>query len=170
MCLAIMCNSCLCECPPLFILWFEILKSFIWLLIMFHLFRALEHVQANRKNIETELKELLKLCRWEHSESYLSMENSKKTQQKLRKLIKKYTVSDILYFLFSSFVFVCLWIGNILLEGKRLTKRRNIQECIFPSCSSSFLGYDIYNPYILKEFLNLLVIDVFNGDYAILML
>ncbi|CBI35900.3 unnamed protein product, partial [Vitis vinifera] len=91
---------------------------------------ALEHVQANRKNIETELKELLKLCRWEHSESYLSMENSKKTQQKLRKLIQKYTVSDILYFLFSSFDLLQQPVMLILnLEAtQRGIKSKSIQE------------------------------------------
>ncbi|KAK9282811.1 hypothetical protein L1049_011033 [Liquidambar formosana] len=52
---------------------------------------TLEHIEANRRNIERELKELLKLCRWERSESYLSIENSKRTRQKLRKLIQKYT-------------------------------------------------------------------------------
>ncbi len=55
----------------------------------------LEHIKANRRNIEVELKELQKLCRWEHSESLLSIENSKRTRQKLRKLIKKYTVSNM---------------------------------------------------------------------------
>ncbi|XP_010261987.1 PREDICTED: midasin isoform X2 [Nelumbo nucifera] len=53
-----------------------------------------EHIEANRRNIETELKELVKLCRWEHSESYLSMESFKRTRQKLRKLIKKF--NDVL--------------------------------------------------------------------------
>ncbi|XP_038723701.1 midasin [Tripterygium wilfordii] len=56
--------------------------------------KVLEHIEANRRNIEMELKELLKLCRWEHVESYLSIENSKRTRQKLRKLIQKY--SDLL--------------------------------------------------------------------------
>ena len=82
--------------------------SYNYLSCFYH-FRALEHINTNRKNIEMELKELLKLCQWERSEIYLSMENSKRTQQKLRKLIQKYTVSDILYFFFSYFVFVCLF-------------------------------------------------------------
>jgi hypothetical protein len=58
-------------------------------------YRVLEHIKANRRNIEVELKELLKLCGWEHSESLVSIENSKRTQHKLRKLIQKYTVSNM---------------------------------------------------------------------------
>ncbi|XP_057977825.1 midasin isoform X2 [Malania oleifera] len=50
----------------------------------------LDHIETNRRNIETELKEFLKLCHWERSENYLSMENVKRTRQKLRKLIQKY--------------------------------------------------------------------------------
>ncbi|CAK9179916.1 unnamed protein product [Ilex paraguariensis] len=58
--------------------------------------RILEHIEGNRRRIEMELKEFLKLCRWEHSESYLTMENSKRTRKKFRKIIQKYTVSDAL--------------------------------------------------------------------------
>ncbi|KAG8656474.1 hypothetical protein MANES_04G142500v8 [Manihot esculenta] len=53
--------------------------------------RILEHIEINRRNIDMELKELLKLCRWERPEACLSAENSKRTRQKLRKLIQKYT-------------------------------------------------------------------------------
>ncbi|XP_043707635.1 midasin [Telopea speciosissima] len=55
---------------------------------------VLEHIDANRRNIETELKELLKLSRWEHCESHLLIETSKRTRQKLRKLIQKF--NDVL--------------------------------------------------------------------------
>lgn len=58
-------------------------------------FSVLEHIKANRRNIEVELKELLKLCGWAHSESLVSIENSKRTQHKLKKLIQKYTVSNM---------------------------------------------------------------------------
>ncbi|CAL5443785.1 unnamed protein product [Camellia sinensis] len=51
----------------------------------------LEHIEDKRRSIEKELKELLKLCRWELPESYVSIESSKRTRQKLRKLIQKYT-------------------------------------------------------------------------------
>ncbi|GFY97181.1 midasin-like protein [Actinidia rufa] len=51
----------------------------------------LEHIEDKRKSIEMELKELLKLCRWEIPESCVSMENSKRTRQKLRKLVQKYS-------------------------------------------------------------------------------
>jgi hypothetical protein len=61
---------------------------------VFH-FSVLEHIKANRRNIEVELKEHLKLCRWERSENLLSIENSKRTRHKLRKLIQKYTVSNM---------------------------------------------------------------------------
>ncbi|XAR49907.1 hypothetical protein NMG60_11004090 [Bertholletia excelsa] len=53
--------------------------------------RILEHVECARKKVELELKDLLKLCQWEHPESHVSIENSKRTRQKLRKLIQKYT-------------------------------------------------------------------------------
>lgn len=55
--------------------------------------RILEHIETNRRNIETELKDHMKLCRWEHGEDYLSMENSRRSRQKLRKIVDKYTVS-----------------------------------------------------------------------------
>ncbi|KDO65104.1 hypothetical protein CISIN_1g0000012mg, partial [Citrus sinensis] len=48
----------------------------------------LEHIGNNRKNIEKEVKELLKLCRWEH---FMPIENLKRIRQKLRKLVQKYT-------------------------------------------------------------------------------
>ncbi|KAD4889375.1 hypothetical protein E3N88_21448 [Mikania micrantha] len=51
----------------------------------------LEQLASNRKNIEGELKELLKLCKWEHSEWFMTMETSKRTREKFKKLIQKYT-------------------------------------------------------------------------------
>ncbi|KAE8646507.1 midasin [Cucumis sativus] len=54
----------------------------------------LEHIEGCRKKIEMELKEIQKLCRWERVESYCSLENSRRSRLKLRKLIKKY--SDLL--------------------------------------------------------------------------
>ena len=57
-------------------------------------FRILEHIEGCRKKIETELKEIQKLCRWERVENYCSLENSRRSRLKLRKLIKKYSVSD----------------------------------------------------------------------------
>lgn len=65
------------------------------LIVFFFLLRILEDIEANRKGIEMELKEILKLFHWERTEICLSVENSKRTRQKLRKLILKYTVSDI---------------------------------------------------------------------------
>ncbi|WCJ27054.1 Midasin [Euphorbia peplus] len=56
--------------------------------------RVSGHVEACRKSIEGELKEFLKLCRWERPEACLSAENSKRTRQKLRKLVQKY--NDVL--------------------------------------------------------------------------
>ncbi|KAL6993116.1 hypothetical protein U1Q18_011234 [Sarracenia purpurea var. burkii] len=52
---------------------------------------VLDHIEGKRKTIEMELKELLKLCRWEIPENYFSLENSRRTRQKLKKLIQKYT-------------------------------------------------------------------------------
>lgn len=51
---------------------------------------TLEHIERSRRNIEKELKDLLKLCSWERPETLLSIENTKRTRQKLRKLIQKY--------------------------------------------------------------------------------
>ncbi|GAB4842595.1 hypothetical protein Ancab_012571 [Ancistrocladus abbreviatus] len=51
----------------------------------------MEHIDASRRNIEKELQQLLKLCQWERSEKLLSIENSKRNRQKMKKLIQKYT-------------------------------------------------------------------------------
>ncbi|XP_076884991.1 midasin-like [Bidens hawaiensis] len=51
----------------------------------------LEQLASNRKSIEGELKELLKLCKWERNEWYMTMETSKRTREKFKKLIQKYT-------------------------------------------------------------------------------
>ncbi|KAK9099488.1 hypothetical protein Syun_026533 [Stephania yunnanensis] len=56
--------------------------------------RVMEHIEANKRKIATELKELVKLCRWERLDSYLLIETSKRTRQKLRKLIQKF--NDVL--------------------------------------------------------------------------
>ncbi|KAL3008468.1 hypothetical protein AAZX31_07G033800 [Glycine max] len=55
---------------------------------------VLKYIDASRKEVEIELSKLVKLCRWVHGKSYLSIENLKKSRQKLKKLIQKYT--DIL--------------------------------------------------------------------------
>ncbi|CAM8907839.1 unnamed protein product [Rhodiola kirilowii] len=54
----------------------------------------LGHVNTHKTSVQKELDELLKLCKWEHPESYLCMANTKRVRQKLKKLIQKYT--DIL--------------------------------------------------------------------------
>ncbi|KAJ0755641.1 putative von Willebrand factor, type A, AAA+ ATPase domain, midasin, midasin, AAA lid domain 7 [Helianthus annuus] len=51
----------------------------------------MEQLASNRKNIVEELKELLKLCKWERNEWYMTMETSKRTREKFKKLIQKYT-------------------------------------------------------------------------------
>ncbi|KAI5422495.1 hypothetical protein KIW84_045799 [Lathyrus oleraceus] len=53
-----------------------------------------KYIDASRKEIFIELKELVKLCRWEDDKSYASIERLKKSRQKLKKLIQKFT--DIL--------------------------------------------------------------------------
>nr|AMP82937.1 acidic leucine-rich nuclear phosphoprotein 32-related protein 1 [Catalpa bungei] len=53
--------------------------------------RISEHIGANRRSIEKELKELLKLCRWDRIDNYFAVENLKRTRLKLRKIVKKYT-------------------------------------------------------------------------------
>ncbi|KAK8664402.1 hypothetical protein V6N13_084194 [Hibiscus sabdariffa] len=55
---------------------------------------VMEFIEANRKKIETELKDLLKLCRWDRFESQSSFDNLRKPRQKIQKLIQKY--SDML--------------------------------------------------------------------------
>lgn len=54
----------------------------------------MEQLDLNRKNVEAELKEVLKLCRWERPVNYLSIETTKRTRQKVKKLIQKFTVSN----------------------------------------------------------------------------
>ncbi|CAJ1950871.1 unnamed protein product [Sphenostylis stenocarpa] len=53
-----------------------------------------KYIDSSRKEVGVELNKLVKLCRWEHGKSHLSIESLKKSRQKLRKLIQKYT--DIL--------------------------------------------------------------------------
>jgi len=55
--------------------------------------RVLKYIDASRKEVGIELNKLVKLCRWEDGKSHLSFESMKKSRQKLRKLIQKYTVS-----------------------------------------------------------------------------
>lgn len=56
-----------------------------------------KYIDASRKEIFIELKELVKLCRWEDDKSYASIERLKKSRQKLKKLIQKFTVSIKLF-------------------------------------------------------------------------
>lgn len=51
----------------------------------------LEHIETNRRKIEVEVNELVKLCRWERFEDHSSIESSRRTKQKLRKILQKYT-------------------------------------------------------------------------------
>ncbi|MCD7451959.1 hypothetical protein HAX54_014223, partial [Datura stramonium] len=51
----------------------------------------LEHIGTNRRKIEEEVNELVKLCRWERFQDYLSIESSRRTRQKIRKIMQKYT-------------------------------------------------------------------------------
>ncbi|KAL5755634.1 hypothetical protein ACOSQ2_020380 [Xanthoceras sorbifolium] len=48
----------------------------------------MEHIGASRRNIEVEVKDLLKLCRWER---LMPIDNLKRIRQKIRKLVQKYT-------------------------------------------------------------------------------
>ncbi|XP_010528473.1 PREDICTED: midasin [Tarenaya hassleriana] len=52
---------------------------------------VMDQVESNRRNVETELNDLLKLCKWEKLENYLSTGTTKKARQKVKKLIQKYT-------------------------------------------------------------------------------
>ena len=76
-----------------FYLLFSLALLCVWMYIM-HLSSVSKHIDTSRKEISTELKELVKLCRWEQDKSYSSIENLKKSRQKLKKLIKKHTVSS----------------------------------------------------------------------------
>ncbi|XP_057771067.1 midasin isoform X2 [Salvia miltiorrhiza] len=53
--------------------------------------QVLDHISENRKSIEKELNELLKLCRWDRVDNHMAIENFKRTRLKLRKIVKKYT-------------------------------------------------------------------------------
>ncbi|CAA7023541.1 unnamed protein product [Microthlaspi erraticum] len=52
---------------------------------------VMEQLDLNRKKVEAELKDVLKLCRWERPDSYLLIETARRTRQKVKKLIKKFT-------------------------------------------------------------------------------
>ncbi|KAF5200410.1 Midasin [Thalictrum thalictroides] len=52
---------------------------------------VLGHIEAIKKKISADLRELVKIYRWERPDNYLSMETSKRTRQKLRKHIQKFT-------------------------------------------------------------------------------
>ncbi|KAI3970128.1 hypothetical protein MKW92_029744 [Papaver armeniacum] len=47
-----------------------------------------EHIETHRKNIEGELKEHLKLCRWEH----VTIETSKRIRLKTKRIIQKFNI------------------------------------------------------------------------------
>ncbi|CAN0878069.1 MDN1 [Linum grandiflorum] len=64
--------------------------------------RVLDHLGASRRNIEKELKDLTGLCKWEKADIALSIESSKRSRQKVRKLMKKYI--DILQQPFAMFL------------------------------------------------------------------
>ncbi|KAK1575506.1 hypothetical protein Q3G72_006073 [Acer saccharum] len=48
----------------------------------------MEHIGASRRKIEIEVKDLLKLCRWER---LMPIDNLKRIRQKIKKLVQKYT-------------------------------------------------------------------------------
>ncbi|KAL5755633.1 hypothetical protein ACOSQ2_020379 [Xanthoceras sorbifolium] len=48
----------------------------------------MEHIGASRRNIEVEVKDLLKLCRWERLNP---IDKLKRIRQKIRNLVQKYT-------------------------------------------------------------------------------
>ncbi|PIA42933.1 hypothetical protein AQUCO_02000406v1 [Aquilegia coerulea] len=52
---------------------------------------VLGHIEAIKTNISGDLRELVKIYRWERPDNYLSMETSKRTRQKLRKHIQKFS-------------------------------------------------------------------------------
>ena len=54
----------------------------------------MEHIETSTKNIRKEMEEFLKLCRWERPEKLVSMENTKRNRQKLKKFVQKYSVSN----------------------------------------------------------------------------
>lgn len=84
-------------------------------------FRTSEHINANQRSIEFELKELLKLCRWERTDIYLTIENSKRTRQKFRKLIQKYNVSDTFPFQVE-FIKIKCWTISIQSSPEAISK------------------------------------------------
>ena len=102
-CSASMCNACLCKLIQKSLFSFPALTSYFlyslegshdFLLILFFLVRIIEHIETSTKNIRKEMEEFLKLCHWERPQKLLSIENTKRNRQKLKKLMQKYTVSN----------------------------------------------------------------------------
>lgn len=87
----------------------------------------LEHIRASRRSIEAELEELLKLRRWERSESCLTMGKSKSARQKLKKLLKKYT--DVLQ-----------QPVMLILNEEAAREELRAESINFPKCLSGFPG------------------------------
>ncbi|XP_020701231.1 midasin isoform X3 [Dendrobium catenatum] len=54
--------------------------------------RVLEHIEAGKGSVEKDLKEYLKLFSWEHPCARVSIENFRRTRQKIWKLIQKFNV------------------------------------------------------------------------------
>lgn len=97
------------------------------LTVLFTFIRVMEHIGTSRKNIEKEVRDLLKLCRWERS---MSVETLRRMRQKLRKLVQKYTVSEVRTY------FVMLFaIDNMNGAGPSIYSCRTC--CNNPQCSSS---------------------------------
>lgn len=55
---------------------------------------VMEQLDLNRKNVEAQLKDHLKLCRWERPDNHLLNHTIKNTRQKVKKLIQDFTVSN----------------------------------------------------------------------------
>jgi hypothetical protein len=54
--------------------------------------RVLEHIESEKKSIEKELKENVKLYRWEQDPNVYSIERFKKARQKAFKFVQKFNV------------------------------------------------------------------------------
>lgn len=105
-----MCNSCQCEST--ICISFQIyIKIGLELHLLYCLFRIIEHIGTTRRNIEAEVKDVLKLCRWER---LMPIDNLKRIRQKIRKLVQKYTVSEFLSVNFSlSLLFILFILSNL---------------------------------------------------------
>lgn len=80
--------------------------------------RILEYMEASRSSIEMEIKELMKLYKWEERvESCLSIETSKRMRHRFRKLMQKYSVRGMCFTVLLWQFFKWISFNDLLFSG-----------------------------------------------------